>query len=102
MPPKLLWTESRDARIRRLRHEGATWDAIATSLGVSRNAALERGRHIGAQLPPPPPPPEPDIEPLDSGREPLPPGHPVTWGAITAGTSLASQPYPWPPLVDPT
>lgn len=26
--------------------------------------------------------------------EPLPAGSPVTWGAITAGTSLEGQPYP--------
>jgi hypothetical protein len=28
-------------------------------------------------------------------REPLPPGHPVSWHAITAGTQFAAVPYPW-------
>lgn len=30
---------------------------------------------------------------LEPSREPLPPGHPESWGAITAGTSLAESPY---------
>ena len=36
-------------------------------------------------------------EPRDEHRprsDPLPAGHPLTWGLITAGTSLAGQPYP--------
>lgn len=32
-------------------------------------------------------------------RGPLPPGHPLSWGAITEGTVLqdAAYPYPWFP-----
>lgn len=29
-------------------------------------------------------------------RPPLPPGHPETWGLITAGTCTAGTPYPFP------
>lgn len=29
-------------------------------------------------------------------REPLPAGHPVSWGALIAGTLLAGTPYPLP------
>jgi DNA-binding XRE family transcriptional regulator len=92
MPQKLPWTEAQDLRLKRLRAEGVTWDAIAAILGVSRYTAIERGRKIGARRPPPEyrPPPE------DPAREPLPPGHPRTWGAITAGTTLEGCPYPLP------
>lgn len=33
-------------------------------------------------------------------REPLPAGHPVTWGAITVGTELAGSDYPLPVLTN--
>ena len=29
-------------------------------------------------------------------RGPLPPGHALSWGAITAGTVLDQAPYPYP------
>lgn len=92
MPKKLPWTDAQDAQIRRLRAEGANWDCIAALLGLTRWAVIERGRRIGARLPPADfiPPPE------NPNRDPLPPGHPRSWGAITAGTVLADQPYPIP------
>lgn len=94
MPARLDWSAAADATILALRAGGASWDAIAARLGVSRWSASERGRLLGAVAPPPPvPDPERDPE-----REPLPPGHPLAWGAITAGTSLAGLAYPWPPL----
>lgn len=93
MPIKLRWTDAADTHIRRLRAEGASWDAIAAAIGTSRWSAIERGRRIGARAPirvaPPPP---------DPGREPLAAGHPITWGAITDGTLLEATLYPWPPL----
>ena len=55
MPLKFNWTHAQDTRIRRLRGEGATWDAIAASLDLSRGTVIERGRRIGARLPPPEP-----------------------------------------------
>ena len=45
---RLEWTEARDARLRRLRAEGAAWPQIAAELGVSPDVARERGRRIGA------------------------------------------------------
>jgi hypothetical protein len=92
MPKKLHWTEAQDLAIRRMRVEGATWDAIAAALGVSRYTAIERGRRIGA----PRPPPEFSPAPEDPRREPLPAGHPRSWSVITDGTLLEGTPYPLP------
>jgi hypothetical protein len=92
MPQRLVWTPAQDLTIRRLRAEGATWDTIAAQMSVSRFTIIERGRRIGAQLPPrefkPPPP--------DADRPPLPPGHPCTWQALTRGTLLEGSAYPLP------
>ena len=52
MPKKLIWTDAQDTQIRRLRMEGASWDMIATILGLARWTTIERGRHIGARPPP--------------------------------------------------
>ncbi len=92
MPLKRHWTEAQDTQIKRLRAEGASWEVIGTTLGMSRFAVMDRGRIIGAQRPPLEftPPPE------DPGREPLPPGHPRSWGAITQGSVLEGEPYPLP------
>ena len=92
MPVKHIWTDAQDARLRRLRAEGATWDEIAAVLRMTRWATIDRGRRIGARIVPPDFVPPPD-DPL---REPLPPGHPRSWGAITTGTVLEGTPYPLP------
>ena len=92
MPVKLTWTAAQDLIIRRMRVEGATWDGISAALGVSRYTAIERGRRIGA----PRPPPDFILAPEDPRREPLPAGHPRSWGAITDGTLLEGAPYPLP------
>ena len=92
MPNKLTWTDAQDTQIRRSRAEGASWDAISAVLGVTCWAVMQRGRRIGARLPPPDFIPAPD-DPL---REPLPAGHPRSWGAITANTVLEGTPYPLP------
>jgi hypothetical protein len=92
MPKKLTWTNAQDAQIRRLRTEGASWDTIAAILGLARWTVIERGRRIKALRPPLGfvPPPE------DLARDPLPAGHPRSWGAINAGTVLNDAPYPLP------
>ena len=92
MPQKLRWTPEQDGALLRARAAGAAWDAIAESLAVSRNAAIERGRTLGARLPIPERRPAPE----DPHRPPLPPGHPASWGALIAGTALAGTAYPWP------
>ena len=98
MPIKLLWADAQDTRIRQMRAEGATWDAIAAALGLSSSTIIERGRRIGARPPPPDFTPPPD----DPHRPPLPAGHPRTWGVMNAGTVLADEPYPLPDcLADP-
>jgi hypothetical protein len=95
MPQKLLWTEPRDAQLRRLRGDGASWDMIAAALAISRNAAIERGRRLGARLPPPARVAEVEDRYLrDPRRDPLPIGHPMPWGLLTAGTSIAGEPFP--------
>ena len=91
------WSAPRDARLRRLRREGATWAAIAAALGVTIDAARERGRRIGAPRAcraAPPPDSTPDSAPEDPARPPLPPGDPRAWGLLTAGTLLAGTDWP--------
>ncbi len=92
MPTKLVWTEGQDTQIRRLRTEGANWEIIALALGLARWAVIERARCIGAERPP-----ANAAIVLDmSLREPLPAGHPDSWGAINRGTSLQDVPFQTP------
>ena len=88
-----IWSQPRDLQMRRMRAEGASWDEIATELRLSRRSVIERGRIVSmvnrttseAPLP-------------DPRREPLPPGHRASWGALVTATTLHGQTYPWPPL----
>ena len=91
MPKRIVWSDAQDSQIRRLRMEGASWDGIAASLGLSRWAIIERGRRIGARSPVREAP-----VPEDRGRDPLPAGHPRSWNVITGGTVLENTPYPLP------
>lgn len=93
MPRPLPWNAAADLALRRMRADGASWDAIAASLGVSRWAATERGRAVGARMPRKMPQ-NIERELRDPGREPLRPGHPATWSLI----ALHGAEYPWPPL----
>jgi hypothetical protein len=93
LPTRLIWTDAQDNQIRRLCVEGASWDKIAAILGFSRWTVIERGHRIGVSRPAPEfvlPPPD------DPARDPLPAGHPRSWGAITAGTLLENAPYDLP------
>ena len=92
VPKRIEWTEVQDTKIKRMRAENASWDVIAAAVGVTRWTAIERGRRLGARLPPP------DFEPPaeDPDRPSLPPGHAATWGAINLGTCLEGVPYPLP------
>jgi hypothetical protein len=92
MPKKLIWTDAQDAQIRRLRSEGETWDRIAAALKVTRWTVIDRGRRIGARLPPADHVPLPE----DPERAPMPAGDPRSWNAINAGTVLDGTPYPIP------
>lgn len=94
MPLPLTWTPPRDAQIHRLRAEGASWDEIAADLRISRWAAIDRARRLGACKSP-----ASEIKiTQDFGREPLPAGHRISWDALVAGTMLEGTRYPWPPL----
>ena len=92
MPQKLRWTQGQDSQIKRLRAEGASWDAIAGALCMSRWTVIDRGRRIGAERPQRQILPRPE----DPERAPLPAGHPRTWSILTAGTVLEDTPYPMP------
>ena len=95
MPVAITWTHLADARLLHLRALGRPWHSVAVELGVGRNAAIERARRLGLQpVTRIQPPPRPVVERID--RPPLPPGHPVSWQVITAGTCLEGEPYPYP------
>lgn len=94
MTNQLVWTDQRDTILRTLREQGRSWDVIAAVFRISRWAAIERARKIGAHIPLPP------RIPRESGpgnREPLPTGHPLAWQILTQGTLLAGTSYPYPP-----
>jgi hypothetical protein len=92
MPSKLLWTEGQDTQIRRLRTEGADWDLIAQTLGLTRWAIIQRSRRLGVSRRPDHAPARPD----ETDRPPLQAGHPHSWGAITAGSPLENVPFKVP------
>ena len=95
MPAPIVWTKDIDARLLQGRAEGLPWQAIAGELRVGRNAAIERARRLGlAPSTRIQPAPSPIVERVD--RPALPPGHPLSWQAITADTALAGEPYPYP------
>ena len=93
MPLSLFWTAAQDAQIRRLRADGRDWPEIARALGRSRWAVMLRGQQIGAR---PPAPEATGLAEADNEREPLPAGHPRSWGALVAGTLLEGSEYPFP------
>lgn len=90
MPLKLTWLPSQDHAIRRMRAEGATWDAVADRISVSRWSAIARGRWLGAAAPRP----GCVVAEPERGEEPLAAGHPASWGAIIKGTLLEGAAWP--------
>ena len=95
MPNQLVWNDQRDTVLRTMREKAHSWDVIARAIGISRWAAIERARAIGAHIPLPPRTPR---QPDASNREALPAGHPLAWQILTEGTLLAGAAYPYPPL----
>lgn len=83
------WSVPFDFRLRRMRLEGASWDAISQDLSVSPEAASARAQEIGARW-------------VKSGRklqhdlarEALPAGDAGAWDVLTEGTWLAGTRYP--------
>ena len=75
MPRAIVWTQERDQTIARMRKEGATWDAIATAIDISRWAVIQRAAAIGvstAMVETPTPEPR-----IDKRRPPLRAGDPL-------------------------
>jgi hypothetical protein len=93
MRAHVRWTAELDERLRVLRGDGQTWDAIAAAMGLGRNTVLERGRKIGVRRRLQPPP---CVVEEARDRPPRQAGHPLTWGLINAGTVLEGEAYPYP------
>jgi hypothetical protein len=89
---KNVWSDGQDARIRRLRTEGASCDVIALLLGVTRAAVVERARILRVDH-------HPETDFADTERPPLPAGHRLTWGAINQGTGLENEPFHAPDTI---
>lgn len=94
--PKIIWTEAMDAKLRAHAHHSQR--ELERIMGVSRQSVANRMRALGMTQPRAPKPAQPakpqrPKTPYDA-REPLPAGHPVSWGLITANTSLNSESYP--------
>ncbi len=99
MPISYTWSTQADHHLLALRAAGLSWRLVAGELRVGRNAAIERARRLG--LPPRtrllPPPPQLKPQPVERCDRPaLAAGHPITWGAITDGTPLEGERYPFP------
>lgn len=91
MPARITWTAAMDATIRAMHAERASWAAIGMRVGVSETAARERGATLGLTTPhgyPRTAAPRPDGQ---RGRDPLPAGHPASWGLLS--------PDVWPGLM---
>ncbi len=95
MALKIQWSAYADQQLRQMRDHGQTWNAIAVQLRAGRSAVIERARWLGI-----PPAPvsvhHPAPLPCRADRACMPSGHPLSWAAITAGTILDGEPYPYP------
>jgi hypothetical protein len=96
MAHSITWTPLADSNLMHMRAAGLPWPVVARQLQVGRSAVIEHARSLGvlpkSRLP------QPKAAPLVArvDRAPLPAGHPLTWGAITAGTPSDNTPYPYP------
>lgn len=81
-PPRIL-TAEQAMTIDRLRKGGMSFEKIAGIIGVSKRTVIRCMDRV----------PISGIRIDNVGREPLPPGHPETWGVIVAGTCLAGMEY---------
>lgn len=100
-----IWTAYEDEMIFLMRLYAVSWGDIGKFLGCAHQTIIYRAEllygkdfvrvHMRTA-------PAPKHEPLRTARPdgyPLPPGHPVTWGAITRGTCLEGSAYPTRPTV---
>ena len=104
MPAKKVWTEADDDEIRQKIAAGQSTTQIARQFGCSRQCVLGHAKAIGVIRPRwGARPAAPTFNPRSETHAvvayprdiyPLPPGHDVTWQAITRGTCLEGQEYP--------
>lgn len=91
MPAPHHWTDDQDHLIR----QGIPWPIVARRIGLCRWTVRERARKLGLlpEVPALSNPARLADEPADDRRASYPPGHPVTWGALIAGTCLDGVEY---------
>ncbi len=85
------WSEADKEQMKSLRASGMTWHAMGLVLLRGRTAMTTMAQSMGLTSLPSSraqPPVEPE---LSANRDAFPPGHPVTWGAITTGTVLDGE-----------
>lgn len=87
MAPAHEWTEENDSQLRKLSFDGASWDEMATRLCQPLEAVMERARALGMREP------RMTKQDLSNAREPLPAGHPLTWGPLVKDTLLEGWKY---------
>jgi hypothetical protein len=98
-------------RMRSMIGDGKPYGDAAKAIGVSKNTIRKWAMSIGiastaegTPVPPmadadfdkPPVQPEPEVKPVTRGTfgiDAIPPGHPFSWAAITAGTVLEGEEY---------
>lgn len=97
---RIIWSAGADDRFARMRREGVSLRALAKAFGLSRSTIAQRAARLGLELPARPvvataqQPRRVACDPgTDLSRDPLPPGHPISWGLITAGTCLEGAIY---------
>jgi hypothetical protein len=99
---RLTWTVAAKRKFRMMWERGDTLTAIQAEFEIGKAAAQHARRYFGlaprqtgsaapklvAPVAPKPVAPAPAASPARGFPEGLPAGHPVTWGALTAGTIL--------------
>lgn len=85
MSRAIEWTEEMDATLRDMRGDGCTCMEVAATLDVSKNAVINRCDRLGLVTGNRFRQQHMVTRQEDRDEEPLPPGHPVSWGAISMG-----------------
>jgi hypothetical protein len=93
---RVTWTNLADDRLACLRGDGASIRTLATTFGLSRSTIAMRAVRLGLVLPTKLAAPAKTDPAPDPTRDPLPAGHPISWGLLTAGTSLEGAAYEIP------
>ncbi len=88
MPKAIPWTADMDAQLTELRSGGASMESIAKIMRKARHTIRDRCYLLNIR----PPPAEQPMTQVNFS-DPLPAGHPVSWGAITRGPSLEGVPF---------